>query len=141
MKLLKVLSTGRVAAFALAFFIGSAGAAMIQQDMSDEAIAERIKPVGKVHIAGAEAASAAASGPRSGEQVYNTFCSACHGTGALGAPKHNDPAAWGPRVEQGMETLLSHAINGLNAMPPKGTCSDCSEDEIKAAIEFMTEGV
>jgi cytochrome c5 len=48
-----------------------------------------------------------------------------------------DSAAWGPRAAQGIDTLLTHATNGLNAMPPKGTCADCSGDELKNAIEYM----
>lgn len=103
-------------------------------------IEKRIKPVGQIYLAGAApVAEAAPSGPKSGADVYQASCFACHGTGAMGAPKKGDAAAWGPRKAQGMETLLSHAIKGFNAMPPKGTCMACSDDEIKAAIEFMLE--
>src|SRR5690606_37927597 len=106
-----------------------------------EALAKRLAPVGQVYVAGAVVASeAAASGPRSGEKVYQTACFACHGTGALDAPKKGD-AAWKPRLEQGFDTLLKHAIEGIRNMPARGTCGDCSDDEIAAAIKFMTEGV
>ena len=102
---------------------------------------ENIKPVGEVNIgtapAAPSAAPVAAAGPRSGEEVYNAHCAACHGTGVAGAPKVGDAAAWAPRAAQGIDTLLSHATNGLNAMPPKGTCAACSEDELKGAIEHM----
>lgn len=108
-------------------------------DMSEDAIKERIKPIGSVHIAGAQP-QAAAGGARSGEAVFNASCTACHSAGVLGAPKPHS-ADWQPRLEKGMETLLKHAIGGFNAMPPKGTCMDCSDDEIKAAIDFMLEGV
>lgn len=111
------------------------------QEMSDEAIKARIKPVGSVHVAGAQAESAAASGPRSGADVYGKSCVACHGVGVMGAPKLGDNNDWAPRIEQGFDTLLSHAIKGFNAMPPKGTCGNCSDDEIKAAIEHMIEGI
>lgn len=108
-------------------------------DMSVDAIKDRIKPIGSVHVAGAQA-QASSGGARSGEDVYNASCTACHGAGVLGAPKpHTDD--WKPRLEKGMDTLLEHAINGFNAMPPKGTCMDCSDDEIKASIEYMVEGV
>ncbi|AWL13316.1 Cytochrome-c oxidase [Saliniradius amylolyticus] len=121
---------------------GFASVAVAQQsDMSNEAIADRIKAIGKVNVAGAEAASAAASGPRSGEEVYNAACMACHATGALNAPKPGDAAAWEPRIAQGMDVLMDHAINGFNAMPPRGTCGNCSDDEIKAAIDYMIEGI
>ncbi len=102
---------------------------------------ENIKPVGAVNVgtapAAPSAAPAAAAGPRSGEEVYNAHCAACHGTGVAGAPKVGDAAAWAPRAAQGIDTLLSHATNGLNMMPPKGTCGACSEDELKGAIEHM----
>lgn len=117
-------------------------AANASNDMSRDAIKDRIKPVGQVTIAGAEAVTAAAaSGPKSGADVYQTSCFACHGTGAMNAPKLGDAAAWSPRIAQGMDVLMDHAINGFNAMPPKGTCGGCSDDEIKAAIEHMIEGI
>ncbi|WKE67527.1 c-type cytochrome [Gallaecimonas kandeliae] len=110
-----------------------------EKDKERQAIAERIKPVGSVYLEGEGAAAQAAkpSGPRTGQQVYQGACFACHGTGALGAPKVHT-ADWDPRVAKGMDVLLGHALNGFNAMPPKGTCGDCSEAEIKAAIEFMS---
>ncbi|WP_018984319.1 c-type cytochrome [Salinimonas chungwhensis] len=116
------------------------------QEMSDEAIKERIKPVGSVNIGGNDAQGAAAGGggggTRSGEAVYNNACVACHGAGVLGAPKHQVAADWQPRLdERGFDMLLQNAINGYNAMPPRGTCGDCSDDEIKAAIEYMMEGI
>lgn len=110
---------------------------------SERAIAERIQPVGSVCVEGEDCGTAAAageevaSGPRSGEQVYNGACAACHATGAAGAPKTGDAAAWSSRIAQGNATLVKHAIEGLNAMPPKGMCMDCSDDEIKAAVEYM----
>jgi|TARA_B100000700_G_C14677199_1_gene683626 cytochrome c5 len=109
------------------------------QQMSNDAIKDRIKPVGAVHIAGA--AAAAPAGALSGEDVYNKACVACHGAGVLGAPRLQNAADWKPRLEQGFDTVLSHAINGFNAMPPRGTCGTCSDDDIKAAIEYMIEGV
>ncbi len=111
------------------------------QDMSEKAIKERIKPVGSVHIAGAQAESAADAGPRSGEDIAKASCNACHVAGVLGAPKVHNAADWAPRLEKGFDTVLSHAINGFNAMPPRGTCGDCSDDDIKAAIEYMIEGI
>lgn len=106
-----------------------------------EALAKRLSPVGQVHIAGAAAAGpAAADGPRSGQQVYQSSCFACHGTGVMDAPKKGDPA-WKPRMEQGFDVLLKHSIDGIRAMPARGTCANCSDDELAAAIKFMTEGV
>jgi cytochrome c5 len=77
----------------------------------------------------------------SGEQVYNTVCFACHATGAAGAPKLGDKADWGPRIAQGEDTLVKHAIDGFQGqkgvMPPKGGRVDISDDAVKAAVEFM----
>ena len=107
---------------------------------SDRATEERVKPVGSVCVEGEDCGTAAAkvaAGPRSGEDVYNGHCAACHGTGAAGAPKFGNAADWKPRIAKGEATLLKHALGGFNAMPPKGMCMDCSDDEIKGAIEYM----
>ncbi|UJF19382.1 cytochrome c5 family protein [Vibrio sp. SS-MA-C1-2] len=113
----------------------------VASDMSHDAIEQRIKPVSSVYVTSDAPAqeSNVPAAPRTGEQVYNTFCVACHSTGAAGAPKMGDTAAWAPRIAQGMDTLTQHALNGFNAMPPKGTCMDCSNDEIIATIKFMTK--
>lgn len=121
--------------------------AMSAQAATDEAIAERLKPVGNVCIqgeecaaAGAGAAAAAGGAARSGSDVYGKFCTACHGSGLLDAPKTGDTATWTARADAagGLDGLLKNAISGINAMPPKGTCGDCSDDELKAAIEHMS---
>lgn len=107
---------------------------------SPEAIAERIKPVGKVVVAGstpAPAAAPAAGGAAPGEALYNKSCAACHGTGAANAPKLGDKAAWEPRVSAGVDGLLKSAIAGKNAMPPRGTCADCTDGDLRVAIEYM----
>ena len=112
---------------------------------SADAVKERTAPVGKVYLEGDEIPNAApavasvSSGPRTGEQIYNTACMACHGTGAAGAPKLGDKAAWAPRIKQGPEVLWNHLLNGLNAMPAKGMCMDCSDDELKAVLAHMTD--
>ena len=122
--------------------------AMSAQAATNDAIAERLKPVGEVCIqgeecaaAGAGAATAAAGGAaRSGEDVYGKYCTACHGSGLLNAPKTGDTAEWTARAEAkgGLDGLLANAISGINAMPPKGTCGDCSDDELRAAIQHMS---
>ena len=114
----------------------------------EEIVVENIKPVGEVYIAGesepeaapapaADAAATADAGAKSGEQVYNSNCVACHGTGAAGAPKLGDTAAWAPRIAAGMDSLLANATNGLKAMPPKGLCMTCSDAELQGAVEYM----
>ncbi|RVT46752.1 cytochrome c5 family protein [Rheinheimera sediminis] len=127
--------------FALVLMTTAAIANVAAQDADNEAIKKRLEPVGQVYLAGAQvAADTGPKGPRTGEQVYQGACFACHGTGALDAPKKGD-AAWKPRIAQGADLLLKHAIEGIRAMPPRGTCMDCSDEEISAAIEFMIEGV
>ncbi len=102
-------------------------------------ILENIKPVGEVNVGSVAtaAAPAAAAGPRAGKDVYGAACMACHSTGVAGAPKVGDKAAWSARASKGVDGLLATAISGLNAMPPKGTCGACSDDELKGAIEYM----
>jgi len=72
-----------------------------------------------------------------GQKIYQTSCQACHATGAAGAPKLGDKDAWAPRIAKGNDALLSSVRNGLKAMPPKGACMSCSEDELRAAMEYM----
>ncbi|MDX1802822.1 MAG: cytochrome c5 family protein [Alcanivorax sp.] len=113
--------------------------------LSDRAISDRIKPVGSVCVQGqdcggaapAAAVKTASTGPRTGEQVFNGACTTCHSTGAAGAPKVGNKSDWAPRIAKGEDTLVKHALHGFNAMPPKGMCSDCSEKEIRNAIEYM----
>lgn len=126
--------------FAALTFSAAALASDISQTEYD-AIAERIKPVGDVYLAGAEPVKAEPTGPRDGASVYGTFCIACHASGVNGAPKTGDAADWAPRIAQGKDVLTNHAIQGFNAMPAKGTCMDCSDDEIIAAIDHMIEGL
>jgi len=72
-----------------------------------------------------------------GQKIYQASCQACHATGAAGAPKLGDKDAWAPRIAKGNDALLSSVKNGLKAMPPKGACMSCSEDELRAAMEYM----
>ncbi len=69
---------------------------------------------------------------------YAKTCALCHGSGAAGAPKTGNKEAWAPRLEKGMDTLVSNAKNGIGAMPPKGMCFDCSDEDFKALIEYMS---
>lgn len=99
---------------------------------SEEAVAERIQPVGAIEIVDA-------SGPKtlsSGEQVYTAQCAACHAAGAMGAPKFGDAAAWGPRLAQGLDGLVHSALKGKNAMPPQGG-GQFSDYEITRAVVYM----
>jgi len=111
---------------------------------SDESISDRIKPVGKVYVEGdnipqIKPVVKKQDGPRSGADVYNASCAACHGTGAAGAPKIGDNATWNPLIARGIDDLLASAIKGKNAMPPRGMCTNCSDDELKDAIIHMMD--
>lgn len=130
-----------VYSFTVARFAGVAGSAQVSSSAN-----ERIKPVGQVQLAGSAAVTpaapaAAAAAPTTaaggGEATYNKVCLVCHGAGVAGAPKLGDKEAWAPRIAQGNEAMLKTAIAGKGAMPPRGTCATCSDDELKAAIEFM----
>jgi len=70
---------------------------------------------------------------------YNSSCAVCHATGAAGAPKTGDAEAWKPHLDKGMDKLLQSVNNGVNAMPPKGMCFSCSDEDYKALIEYMAK--
>jgi cytochrome c5 len=100
--------------------------------MSAEATARRIQPIGSIQVKDASDASAL----KTGEQVYQAQCSACHAAGAAGAPKFGDEAAWGPRVKTGYDALLTSALKGKGNMGAQGG-GDFSEFEIGRAVVFM----
>jgi cytochrome c5 len=112
---------------------------------------ERISPVADVYTgeAGAAALEAAAASPvveqavafdgsLDGEMIYSSVCGVCHVTGAAGAPIPGQDA-WLQRAEKGLDALTLSAINGLNAMPARGGRSDLSDEQMKAAVEFMLQ--
>src|ERR1041384_3349170 len=75
--------------------------------------------------------------PRPADQILNQYCNVCHATGWNGAPISGDENEWAPRVKNGFDALLKNARDGINTMPPKGACADCTDVELKAAIEAM----
>lgn len=100
-----------------------------------EAVAKRLQKVGAVEIRDP-------SGPlvlKSGQEVYQAQCTACHAAGAAGAPKTGDPAAWAPRLKTGYETLLNSALKGKGAMGAQGG-GDFSDTEIARAVVFLANG-
>ena len=111
---------------------------------STDDISERIKRVGEVCVEGADCASAAvattvvATGGASVESNFNKSCATCHNSGVAGAPKYADALAWAPRIEKGMDVLYASTINGLPpAMPQKGMCFSCSDDDLRALVDYM----
>ena len=109
----------------------------------DSATLERIKPIGEVSIDSSSALALASTDTsnkteRSGEQVYSK-CQSCHDSGIMDAPKFGSLEDWAPRIERGIDNLLTIAIAGKGGMPPKGTCMDCSDNELKSAIQYIID--
>jgi cytochrome c5 len=110
-------------------------------DQAADDMKSRLAPVGKTCMSGDDCAAApvaVASGPKTGKEVFENFCTTCHTAGVLGAPKMGTAADWAPRIAKGKDTLYTHALSGFNSMPAKGMCSACSDDEIKGAVDYMT---
>ena len=112
--------------------LATSGQVVNAEVMSKEAIAARLKPAGD-SVAG----DGAAPGSRTGEAVYKAICSSCHATGLAGSPLFGDAAAWGPRLGQGYDTLVLHAVQGIRGMPAKGGATDLTDDEVARAVAFM----
>ncbi len=129
---------------------------VVPQDAATaQAIEDRIKPLGEVSIAptarpvttvsatepalqaGKSAKGDAASSGKVGQTTYNSICTACHSTGALGAPKFGDKAAWAPRIAQGMQVLYNSALKGKNSMPAKGGNPSLSDADVTATVDYI----
>lgn len=113
-------------------------------NIEDQSIYDRIKPIGRVKIQNEkenplEIKEKNAS--KTPEGIYKTFCISCHGSGIAGAPKFADASSWGDRKNKGIKILTNNAIKGYNAMPAKGTCQDCSDDEIKQTVQYMLKSI
>lgn len=141
-----------IAKLILSNMLAVADGVLEPEPMDAEAVEERIKPVaketvGEEQIAAAPAAveedaAAASDGANTeensvGKQVYNQVCSVCHSTGMMNSPRFGNADDWAPRLEQGIETVYGHALNGLNMMPARGGNPTLSDDEVKAAVDFM----
>ena len=114
--------------------------------IEDEIIA-RIHQPGAVCLQGEACASSqvvsvASTGSESPDAIYKRSCATCHDLGIAGAPALANVEQWAPRLEKGMETLYASGINGLApAMPARGMCFDCSDDDIRAVVDYMTASV
>ncbi|MCF5712700.1 MULTISPECIES: c-type cytochrome [Pseudomonas syringae group] len=82
----------------------------------------------------------AADNARSPDDIIAAHCVACHSVGLLNAPKIGDTPAWQERAKKagGLDGLLASTIKGLSIMPPKGTCGDCTDEELKSTIQSMS---
>ena len=152
------LVIGALAAFSIALLV-------VAMKMSDKSqgentrdlseyralVAERIRPLSQVYLPGEEhtaptptvevvADVSPVATTLSGPQVYNSACIACHGSGIGSAPILGAADAWAPRIAQGEDVLMSHAVDGytnVGVMPPKGGRVDLSDEEIIAAVDYM----
>ncbi|MDX5379122.1 MAG: c-type cytochrome [Halomonas sp.] len=118
----------------------------VEEEAAAAAVATEDAPVDEEAIEEASAGEEAAGDEPAhagidGEAVYNQACMACHMTGAAGAPRRGEAGEWEGRIDQDIETLYDHAINGFNAMPPKGGNMGLSDDEVRAAVDFLVEPV
>ena len=123
-------------------------AAKVGDTMED--IAMRLKPVvtlddirsGKSASGDGASMAVASSAPdnanKTPDQLYQGACFACHGTGAAGAPKLGDVTAWTDRLAKGLDALVSSAVGGVGAMPPRGG-SPLDDDQIRSVVEYMIE--
>ena len=114
-------------------------AVMAKPDNTMEAIVMRIQPVvslDKMRSSMNAASAAGDTASKSPDQLYQGACLACHSTGAAGAPKIGDPAAWTQRLAKGLDSLVTSAINGVGAMPPRGG-SQYSDEQMRAVIEYI----
>ncbi|WP_028455498.1 c-type cytochrome [Chitinilyticum litopenaei] len=132
--LILVLVAGVVALGYLLFkvFTSGSGVDFSRPTMTASAVNARIAQVGTEKVV-----EGGAPGTRSGQAVYESLCFSCHATGAQGAPKFEDVAAWSSRIAKGFDTLSKHAIEGFNAMPARGGGADLTDDEVKRAVAFM----
>ncbi|TXS94218.1 cytochrome c5 family protein [Parahaliea maris] len=125
--------------------VAVAASAVELSDSQRAAIEERIAPIGDVCLQGDTScggpAVAVSSGPRSGQEVFDAACMACHSTGAGGAPIKGDVDAWAARIAKGIDTLHQHGIEGIpgTGMMAKGGCVNCSDEEVIAAVDYMVE--
>jgi len=113
---------------------GTATPVAAKQEPAKVVVNENITPVAVVDVAPAE------SGPhaeKSGEEVYKAVCTMCHAAGLMNAPKFGDKGLWAPRVAQGYDTLVSHAVQGIRAMPAKGGNAALSDAEVAGAVKYM----
>ena len=102
--------------------------------MTEEYVAERLRPVGQLVVVAAKGGAQAA---KSGEEVTKAVCAACHATGALNAPKIGDSAAWGKVAAQGLDKMIEHATKGIRQMPARGGNPSLSDLEVARAIVYM----
>lgn len=122
------------------FFVSTVFAGL-SGSLDEKAIIQRIHPEGEVTVEATAGGAIATQKPSAvlniGQQHYEQVCHICHEGGLAGAPKFGDKADWAPRIAEGLDVMVKRAIEGYKAMPPKGTCMNCSEEDIKKTVEYM----
>jgi cytochrome c5 len=78
---------------------------------------------------------------RSADEIYSIGCAACHNSGVAGSPVLGNQGQWEPRQTKGYEMLVDNAWNGINGMPAKGLCADCTKEEIGMAVQYMLDAI
>ena len=139
------------------FAVGSYGSRSLKDEpsMKPEAVAKRLAPVAQFvvdpnapaapaapaapvgQVVATAAPAAASGGAGAGKATYDKVCFACHATGAAGAPRFGDKAAWAPRIAQGKDKLHQSALHGKGAMPPKGGNPALPDADVMAAVDYM----
>ncbi|MDA9801979.1 c-type cytochrome [Candidatus Pseudothioglobus singularis] len=122
----------------------TSGDSSTSETMVENSVLERIKPVGEVRIdTSTQVASVeiVETAERSGEEIYNSKCAGCHSSGVMGSPKFASLEDWAPRVDLGLEKLTLSAIAGKGGMPAKGTCMDCTDNDIKITVQYMLDSL
>jgi cytochrome c5 len=114
--------------------LATSGRIFDKKAMSPEEIAARIKPVAEVAVAGGGGGSKQL---KTGEQVFQAVCTACHTTGVANAPKFANKGDWAPRIRAGQKAVVQIALKGKGAMPPRGGASDLSDLEVERAVVYM----
>ena len=122
-----------IAIFLIVQLVLGIQATHVNSGADDASVAERIKPLGEVKVADANAPKV----EKSGEDVFKAVCTACHTSGALNAPKFNNKGDWAQRIGQGYDTLVKHAISGIRGMPARGGAADLSDAEMARAVAYL----
>lgn len=137
------------------YVTGGISAGNVDSVMYKELVAKRVMPVGSLVLVNSSPQVESSQNKKTGqvkpmvpptvasgglgqvEEIYSSSCSACHASGAAGAPKLGDKDAWAPRIKSGSEILYNSAIQGKKAMPPKGGNISLSNEDVKAVVDYM----
>jgi len=117
--------------------VGTVAGAMAEASVADPAVEAVAEAAAEPPVDAAPMEVVAAVSDFDAAGAYQMSCNACHGTGAAGAPMLGDVGAWEARMEKGMDALMSNVINGVGAMPARGICMTCSDDDLQAIVNYM----